>query len=187
MLGAEQTRDTKDRLIINTGIGDYANLTAGLEKMIPERELRNNVAEFTSEMQNGLLNIVGLSGGRELGANMVPKQVAAGEKALLGVNYITFGGTSPTLLRLHIHTYTFTKYPPFFTKTRGSIPFIELKAFNEMTMGKGDTLVTDDSAKLPWLGAQHFSNPLHHGEVLWTASVINHVKNLSERLGKRAN
>ena len=165
----------------------YANLTAGLEKMIPEKELRNNVAEFTSEIQNGLLNIVGLSGGRELGANMVPKQVAAGEKALPGVSYITFGGTSPTLLRLHIHTYTFTKHPPFFTKTRGSIPFIELKAFNEMTMGKGDTLVTDDSAKLPWLGAQHFSNPLHHGEVLWTASVINHVKNLSEGLGKRAN
>ena len=132
------------------------------------------------------MKFAGLPGAQELDPQFVPAQVRRDEKALPGVTYTTFGGSSPTLVKLFIRTYTVTKHPPFFVKASESMPFFENKAFAETTRGKGDVMVTDESAKLPWLGAKHFSNPLHHGEVLWTATVINQVKLLVEHTGKPA-
>lgn len=44
----------------------------------------------------------------------------------------------------------------------------------ELQSGKGDLLVTDASAHMPW-PAQHITHPLHHGEVLWDVTTMQQV------------
>lgn len=156
----------------------YGEFTSGLADLLPVKEWREKVTGGLGDIQDAMLNLTGLPGARELATHLVPAKVREGEKALPGVVYTTFGGTSTTLVKLHFRTYTVTKDYPFFTKTEGSKAFFQNKAFIETTQGKGDSLVSDDSAKLPWLGAKHHSNPLHHGEVLWNSAVINQVKGL---------
>jgi len=44
----------------------------------------------------------------------------------------------------------------------------------ELQSGKGDLMVTDASAHMPW-PAQHITHPLHHGEVLWDQATMQQV------------
>jgi pimeloyl-ACP methyl ester carboxylesterase len=53
---------------------------------------------------------------------------------------------------------------------------LSLKSFPELTNGTGDLMVTDASARLPWPGARHITQPLHHGEVLWDAGTMEKVR-----------
>jgi pimeloyl-ACP methyl ester carboxylesterase len=47
-------------------------------------------------------------------------------------------------------------------------------AMPELQNGKGDLLVTDASAHMPW-PAQHITHALHHGEVLWDVGTMQQV------------
>lgn len=150
----------------------YGHLLSGLETLIPERHWREEVSSEGARVQETLVHLSGFAGTRELDPALVPRALAQGEKPLPGVRYITFGGTSPVVLRLHIRTYP--------EKHREhTLSFPDSTALPELTLGRGDALVTDQSAQAPWLGARHYSNPLHHGEVLWTEAVIRQVTALA--------
>lgn len=129
-------------------------------------------------------------GQRELApGGHVVSEVVAGETRLQGVTYFTFGGTSPTYLRFYAWLLTPSSGVPQF-KCDHSLPpncevYFEWKAnaselpgispmFNalpdhfvpEITPGKGDGLVADARARLPFESI-HITDQLNHAEVLW--------------------
>jgi hypothetical protein len=59
----------------------------------------------------------------------------------------------------------------FYTKASGmgveTFSLFTSPAFVELKDGTGDMAVTDASARMPWKGAAHVSQPLNHAEVLW--------------------
>lgn len=146
-----------------------------LADILPVKSWREEVIGRLEEVKAAVLQVAGFPGARELAPDLVPAAVRSGEKPLPGVAYTTFGGTSTTIVRLHTRRYTETKKPPFFTKELTVHPFFGASSFDETTNGKGDAMVTDGRARAPWLGARHFTNPLHHGEVLWSGAVIRQV------------
>lgn len=109
---------------------------------------------------------LGLAGGRELAAtgkgSIVPG-LARGEKKLPGVQYVSFGGTSPIVLRAYVLGEERLAFP--------TSPF-----FDELKLG-GDALVTDVSAHFHF-PTLHFSRDLHHGEVLWNREVMDQVRDI---------
>jgi len=109
---------------------------------------------------------LGVAGGRELAAtgkgSIIPG-LAAGEKAIPGVQYVSFGGTSPIVLRVYV-----------LGEERLAFPEIDL--FDELKPG-GDALVTDASAHF-FFPSLHFSRALHHGEVLWNRAVMEQVRDV---------
>jgi pimeloyl-ACP methyl ester carboxylesterase len=142
-----------------------------------KQELRDLVTEAMRPMTKMLVDFES----RELTPDSpLLRGLAAGETALPGVKYYTFGGTNPTFYRLYtwvfdamsatpqyqdlsqyfvwrVHPVELGSVSPVLDKIR---PFVR-----EVTPGYGDGLVTDASARLPW--STHFTDHLNHAEVLW--------------------
>ncbi len=133
------------------------------------------------------------------------RDLAAGESALPGVKYYTFGGVKPTIFRLY--TWLFdanSAVPQYSCKNKldptsckqyfvwrvkaheiASIsPILEtVRDFvHEVKPGYGDALVTDASARLPW--SVHTTTQLNHAEVLWDRGIQANVARLIVPDGK---
>lgn len=131
-------------------------------------------------------------GSRELAPeSAILKDLETGEHPLEGASYYTFGGTQPTLFRMYTWLFTpMSAVPqyknlqqyfdwqvkaaevplvsPILDKVRAVVP--EIKA------GYGDSLVTDQSARLPAaFNAIHQIDQLNHAEVLWNPDVQHRV------------
>ncbi len=131
-------------------------------------------------------------GSRELAPeSALMRDLENGERPLEGASYYTFGGTQPTLYRMYTWLFTpMSAVPqyknlqqyfdwqvkaaevplvsPMLDKVRAVVP--EIKA------GYGDSLVTDQSARLPAsFNAIHQTDQLNHAEVLWNPDVQHRV------------
>ena len=130
-----------------------------------------------------LVTTVGLKGARELApGGPIYTALTSGESKPAGVKVYTFGGTSVNLWRLHAWVYTAASATPgngFEARPTQlvALPDAFPSPFPEMQPGVGDLLVTDTSSKLVWED-QHFTNPLNHGEVLWSRGVHRKVHEL---------
>ena len=138
------------------------------------------------------------------------KSLAAGEKGKPWIEYHTFGGTNPNYTRFYAWVFDANSavpqyriknsvpeqyfvwrikpreikpLPPFLDKVRNIAP--------EIVPGKGDGLVTDARARLPFpafKGARHTTLSLSHGEVLYDRAlqitVATRIANLLQRIGE---
>ncbi len=116
------------------------------------------------------------------------RDLAQGEAALPGVKYYTFGGDTPTYIKLYIWVFdSNSAVPQYKVETHGidtkvkqyfvwRVKAAELDAISplldkvrnftpEITPGKGDGFVADRSARLPF--SIHETTHLNHMEVLW--------------------
>jgi pimeloyl-ACP methyl ester carboxylesterase len=88
-----------------------------------------------------------------------------------GVSYASLGGTSPTLFRIRKTSFPDVLEriipPPFYPK--------------EMKKGKGDGLVSSESARIPW-GAEHHNFALNHAEILFDERVRSLLANMIEAM-----
>jgi pimeloyl-ACP methyl ester carboxylesterase len=126
------------------------------------------------------------------------RALASGETPLPGIKYYTFGGVNPSYFRLYVWTFDamsavpqykgLSQYfvwraspvllvplSPVFDKIRPFVP--------EVTVGLGDGLVTDVSARLPW--STHFTDRLNHAEVLWDRGLQSRVAQLIDPMQGR--
>ena len=76
------------------------------------------------------------------------------------INYISIGGTNPTLF--HVANLSF---PDIFEKIVPEHLYPE-----EMKKGRGDGLVSAESAKIPW-AVEHYNFHFNHAEILFQSSV----------------
>jgi len=79
---------------------------------------------------------------------------------LYWVNYISVGGTNPTLFNL----YNFS-FPDIFEKVIPENLYPE-----ELKKGRGDGLVSAESSKIPWTH-EHYNFELNHAEILFDEDV----------------
>ena len=122
------------------------------------------------------------------------RDLRSGEQAVPGVSYYTFGGTNPTYFGIYAWIldaesalpqgsvgnvfYRWTARP----QAIGSLsPMLdELRDFaDEVVPGRGDGLVADQRARLPW--STHTTLPLNHAEVLWDRGLQQRVAQLIDR------
>ncbi|MBZ5579857.1 MAG: GPI inositol-deacylase [Acidobacteriia bacterium] len=111
-----------------------------------------------------------------------------GDTPIPGVRYYTFGGTNPTLFRLYTWLFTPMSSVPQYKGLEqyfqwrakpvevGLVsPLLDrIPAFNpEIKPGEGDSLVTDQSARLPY--SIHQTDRLNHAEVLWDRGLQQNV------------
>ena len=87
------------------------------------------------------------------------------------VNYISVGGTNPTLFNL----YNFS-FPDIFEKVIPENLYPE-----ELKKGRGDGLVSAESSKIPWTH-EHYNFELNHAEILFDEDVRDLLVRLIERL-----
>lgn len=87
------------------------------------------------------------------------------------VNYISVGGTNPTLFNL----YNFS-FPDIFEKVIPENLYPE-----ELKKGRGDGLVSAESSKIPW-SHEHYNFELNHAEILFDEGVRDMLVRLIERL-----
>lgn len=124
--------------------------------------------------------------------------LAQGEAALPGVRYHTFGGTRPTYIRYYAWPLSASSALPQY-KVEGLKPKqyfiweakpVEIALISplfdeassvapELRPGKGDGLVTDQSARLPF-STSHVTTDLNHAEVLWDRSLQRQVAAILE-------
>ena len=119
------------------------------------------------------------------------RSLEAGETALPGVRYYTFGGTSPNYFRIYAWVFDANSANPqvknlstYFVWRADAVdlgpisPVLDkIRPFvREVKEGYGDGLVTDASARLPW--STHFTDHLNHAEVLWDRTVQAQVARL---------
>jgi pimeloyl-ACP methyl ester carboxylesterase len=121
--------------------------------------------------------------------------IAQNESAVPGVKYYTFGGISPTYVRYYAWYLTAESAVPQYKVENGVpkqyfvweahpkeivglSPLFDTTGFfaPELQNGKGDGLVTDQSARLPF--STHFPTRLNHAEVLWDRPLQKQVVNL---------
>jgi hypothetical protein len=120
--------------------------------------------------------------------------LANGETALPNVQYYTFGGTSVLFSRIVAWVYTLGSaipqwhWPPFdhvitMVEVPGVSPIVNSvpDISDEVTPGKGDILVADAEATLPF--AVHRTNSLSHAEALWDRALQLQVLALLESEG----
>jgi len=106
------------------------------------------------------------------------------DSAVEGIKYISFGGTKTELLTL----YKWKKqgdvlYPgPLLVIPDSLIRFLP-DAFvpDELCPGKGDFMVTAESAVLPWADT-HYDLNVNHISIMWNKTVINRVVEVLERI-----
>lgn len=116
-------------------------------------------------------------------------RLAAGESALRGIDYYTFGGTSCTLTRVFQYVYSSSSWiprqhlPPF--RHRGEAaqwPILSpigetlIAPCDELRHRRGDGLVTDQRSRLPF--AFHRTNHLNHAEALWDVQIKRQVADI---------
>lgn len=120
-------------------------------------------------------------GSRELAPDSSLIQgLANGEQPVPGVKYYTFGGVNPTLYRFYTWLFTpmsavpqykgleqYFKWEVKAAEVPGVSPMLnKIRAVvPEIKEGRGDSLVTDQSARLPF--SVHETDQLNHVEVLW--------------------
>lgn len=113
-------------------------------------------------------------------------RLASGERALPGVAYYTFGGTSCTLARVWQYVYSSSSWiprqhlPPFRHRAEAAqwpilSPIGEtlIAPCDELRHRRGDGLVTDARSRLPF--AFHRTNHVNHAEALWDTQVKRQV------------
>lgn len=106
--------------------------------------------------------------------------LANGEQPVPGVKYYTFGGVNPQLYRFYTWLFTpmssvpqyknleqYFKWEVKAAEVPGVSPMLNsIRAIlPEIKEGQGDSLVTDQSARLPF--SIHQTDQLNHVEVLW--------------------
>lgn len=114
--------------------------------------------------------------------------LAEGEKKLDDVTYYTFGGTNPRVYRLYIWLFDAESAVPQYKDTQQYFVWrvkpVELTSVSpildkirdfapEVAPGKGDALVSDVSARLPW--SIHTTTALNHAELLWDRPLMSKV------------
>lgn len=120
------------------------------------------------------------------------RDLAAGDTALSGIKYYTFGGAKPTIFRLYTWLFDANSAVPQYTcknkldptsckqyfvwrvrahEIASVSPILEkVRDFvPEVKPGYGDALVSDASARLPW--STHATTQLNHAEVLWDRGI----------------
>jgi hypothetical protein len=115
----------------------------------------------------------------------------AAAEPIPGLTVVTFGGTDPTVTRLHQWTFTLASALPSFSLDGANLsvtfhwatnddPVLGIRNFAgdiggagpaEIQPGSGDLLVANTSAMLPF--ATHHANPVDHARALWDPSVLN--------------
>jgi len=131
-----------------------------------------------TKMKGFLLKTTGTTPARNLAAHVLPAQIQSGETYIPSIKYVTFGGTSPALMKVHYRTYTPTSKAPFFKKQLFVTPFGANTLFAETKEGVGDILVTNSSAQLKHIPSVHYSAPLNHGLVLAHQGTIFKVRDI---------
>ena len=132
------------------------------------------------------------------------RSISAGESALPGTRYYSFGGVDVSLVRLYAMVYDAMSAVPQYkcsaswsgasckqyfvwhgnpNEIAPMSPILDkfgaLVPLPEMHKGVGDVVVTDQSARLPAMfSAIHVTNPLNHFEVLWNRPLMSQVAGL---------
>lgn len=136
------------------------------------KKLLPDVGAGLADTVDALVVLTGLKGAAEL-AEGGPLYTAleADEVLRPNVQYVTFGGSSPRVARVHARVYDGSLTGDWTTSVKQLFDFpADLKLdFDEMKKG-GDLLVTDKSAHFR-PGVTHVRNPLNHAEVLWNDDV----------------
>lgn len=162
----------------------------GLKSALPAE-----AAPTVDDALKWLTDIVGMPAFTELASGSgFLDELERDEAALPGVEYYTFGGTSVLFSRILAWVYTVESaipqwnWPPYqHTITMVEVPGVSPVAnslpnlTDEITEGKGDILVADDTATLPF--AVHRTNPLNHAEALWDPALQLEVLALLEGRG----
>ena len=115
--------------------------------------------------------------------------LAEGEKKLEDVTYYTFGGTNPRVYRLYTWIFDAESAVPQYSTKHGQyfvwrVKPVEIASVSpildkirdfapEVTPDKGDALVSDVSARLPW--SIHTTTALNHAELLWNKPLMSKV------------
>jgi hypothetical protein len=117
------------------------------------------------------------------------RSLAEGEKKLDDVTYYTFGGTNPRVYRLYTWIFDAESAVPQYSAKYGQyfvwrVKPVEITSVSpildkirdfapEVTPDRGDALVSDASARLPW--SIHRSTDLNHAELLWSKPLMSQV------------
>jgi hypothetical protein len=173
--------------------------------------LKSQLKDLVTEAMRPVTKVVWLDENREL----IPdgpllRQLAEGERPLPGVKYHTFGGTNPRVFRLYVWRFDAESAKPQYVCEGASCaqyfvwrvvpseigevsPILDdIRDFvPEVSPGRGDGLVTDASARLPW--STHTTTRLNHAAVLWdrplqlqVARLISGRRMLTEGAGRIA-
>ena len=147
--------------------------------------LRTELKDLVTEAMRPITKVVWLDENRELVPDgPLVRDLAQNERALPGVKYYTYGGTNPRVFRLYAWTFDAESAVPQYVCEGASCaqyfvwrvvpreiaeisPVLDdIRDFvPEVVPGRGDALVTDASARLPW--ATHTTTRLNHAAVLW--------------------
>jgi hypothetical protein len=154
--------------------------------------VKTRVKEAVVEMMRPFTKLVWPDENRELIPDgPLMRMLADGEKAVPGVRYFTFGGTEPGYYRMYAWYFDVMSANPQYSGTTqyfvwrvkpveiGPLsPIMDaLRDFvDEVKPGRGDGLVTDVSARLPW--STHNTTSLNHAEVLWNRPLQQQVVSL---------
>lgn len=162
--------------------------------------LKQQLREVVTEAMRPITKVVWLDENRELIPDgPLVRSLAAGEAALPGVKYYTFGGVKPTMYRVYTWLFDANSAVPQAKCKRDWDPtscatyFVwrakaheiasvspildEVRDFVlEVKPGYGDALVTDASARLPW--STHVTTQLNHAAVLWDRPLQGQVARL---------
>jgi hypothetical protein len=160
---------------------DTSQLFAGVE--LPP-EVKNPLKHLALQMVSSLNQLID-DGSKELAPqSSLITGLLNGDAPVAGVRYYTFGGTSPNLVRLYTWLFTPMSAVPQYKNLEqffdwqakpaevGLVsPLLERvpAVVPEIKAGEGDSLVTDQSARLPY--AVHETDSLNHAEVLWNRAL----------------
>jgi hypothetical protein len=178
-----------------------------LESLVRQAGVGGEAGEVVSDMlrkQFGKQFCLG-PGARELAPDSdVIEELAAAEggRGQPGILYYTYGGVSPTYARTYSWIFDAMSAVPqtevwwdglvpksktYFVWTANpeeldfASPMLdEFPGFNEMRRGRGDGVVTDESARLPY--SRHTTTQLNHFEVMWDRALQDQVASLFEDL-----
>ena len=147
--------------------------TKGATAVLLVAGVGSSVLQFRAPT-TAMADALGAPGGLELGytarTSLFPK-LEAGEKRLPGLVYKSYGGHSPISVRVHV------KAPGAKAHT---VDLFSVPSIAEMHTGTGDAMVSDASAHFPhsYGSVPHVTQPLTHGEILWSQASIDSVRTL---------
>ncbi|UCD36370.1 MAG: alpha/beta fold hydrolase [Nitrospiraceae bacterium] len=153
-------------------------LSSAIQRLLPE-SARGTVAGV-------LRNLTELIQGRALQELMPGSDFITGLKDAPShdVRYLSFGGNKTKMLTLYRwkqaggrrSAQTLLSFPDSIV---GLLP--ESIVPDELVSGRGDFMVTAESAVLPWPG-QHYNLPENHISITWNRTVADHVVQLLQQL-----
>jgi hypothetical protein len=176
---------------IRRSVDEALAAATNLPSEVPLPVLRNSAEDVVVTLMRPLLWMAN----RELNdedrelkpGGTVITSLEQGEQKLDGVEYHTFGGTNPNYFRMCVYMFTGDSAKLNAGKFKWSAYPIEVGAVSpmfedvrdfcaEITPGKGDGLVADARARLPW--SKHESVGLNHAEFLWDRALQRRVARL---------